>query len=249
MSSSLPTYFLLLAVTIGGCSTAGVNADTRLAAPASTAQISPETCAALASADSVTEDESSYRIQPGDVLGLHFYMSPEFDDELTVRPDGKITAREVGDVVAAGRTPAQLAAALDQAYSTELRAPEATVHVKATPSRQVYVDGQVSRPGSFALEPQMSAVQAIAQAGGLTEDAAPKAALLIRRDHCGRPSGIGFDLARAEKQPESDQDVRLLSGDIIYVPRSKISEVGLFVKHYVKDLMPVQPYLDRKSVV
>jgi protein involved in polysaccharide export with SLBB domain len=243
MSSSLTTWLLLLAVTIGGCSASGVNTDTRQAGPAGATQISPETCAALASADAGAEDESSYRIQPGDVLGIRFYMSPELDDEPTVRPDGKITAREVGDVVAAGRTPAQLATALDQAYSTELKAPEATVHVKATPSRQVYVDGQVSHPGTFKLEPQMSAIQAIAQAGGVTEDAAPTAALLIRRDHCGRPSGIGFDLARAEKQPESDQDVRLLPGDIIYVPRSKISEMGLFVKHYVKDLMPVQPYL------
>ena len=234
---------LLLTVIIGGCSSAGVSSDTRQAAPAIGTQISAETCAAMASADTGTQDEASYQIQPGDVLGIRFYMSPELDDEPTVRPDGKITVREVGDVVAAGRTPVQLATALDQAYSTELRAPEATVHVKATPSRQVYVDGQVSHPGSFALEPRMSAIQAVAQAGGVTEDAAPTAALLIRRDQCGRPSGIGFDLARAEKQPESDQDVRLLPGDIIYVPRSKISEMGLFVKHYVKDLLPVQPYL------
>jgi polysaccharide export outer membrane protein len=232
----------LTSLAIGGCASSKV-AGTPDATKSVILNISPEVCLHAIAKSTNPDDESSYRIQPGDLLDVHFYMSPEFDDELTVRPDGKIAMREVGELMAANRTSAQLASAINEMYSSELRAPAAIVEVKATPSRQIFVDGQVSRPGAFPLEPQMSAMQAVAEAGGLTDTAAPTAAVLIRRNPCGRSVGIGFDLARAAKQPESNQDVRLLPGDIVYIPRSNIGDVDLFVQQYVKNLIPIQPYL------
>jgi protein involved in polysaccharide export with SLBB domain len=189
-------------------------------------------------------EESAYLIQVGDILDVHFHLSPELDDEVAVRPDGKITLRLAGEMQAKGRTPSELAGALDDAYARELRTPGATVLVKSTPSWRVYVDGEVTHPGAFPLEPEMSAEQAIALAGGITPEAAPKRALLIRRDLCGTPTGIKFDLAKAQ-EPEgtAEENVAMLPGDIVYVPRSAIADVDLFVKHYVRDVLPVEPYL------
>lgn len=203
----------------------------------------PEQCIAAAMANPTADDESNYLIQPGDVLGIQLYMSPEFDDEVKVRPDGKITLRTAGEIMAKGRTPAQLARDVDRAYSRELISPDATVHVKATPSRRVYVDGQVTHPGAFPMEPRMSTLQAIALAGGLTPEAASSNAVLIRRDACGLPAGTIFDVAGARNGARPQEDLAMLPGDVIYVPRSKIANVDLFVKHYVKDILPIVPYL------
>lgn len=214
-------------------------------APSASARvaISPEACMAAAIANPTADDENNYRIEPNDVLDIDFYLNPEFNDEQTVRPDGKITLRLVGEIQAKGRTPGELARDLDKAYAHELYSPGATVHVKSTPSRLVYVDGQVAHPGAFAIEPRMSALQALAEAGGITEEAAPANALLIRRDACGTPAGIKLDLASARNGAAPQQDQGVMPGDIIYVPRSKIADVDLFVKQYIKNLLPVQPYL------
>ncbi len=241
MISGLRYFSLSAMLILLGCAAEASHGDGPIASPQNT--VSAEACMAAAMANPTADDENNYRIQPGDVLDIDFYLSPEFNDEPTVRPDGKITLRLVGEVQAKDRTPAALARDLDNAYARELNSPEVTVHVKSTPSRQVYVDGQVAHPGAFAIEPRMSAIQAVAEAGGVTEEAAPANTVLIRRDACGVPAGIKIDLATARSGTGPNQDPGVLPGDIVYVPRSKIADVGLFVKQYVKNLLPVQPYI------
>lgn len=208
-------------------------------------RLSPDQCAAGAQiqrAAEVTNSESGYLIQPGDVLNIEFYLNPEFNEKVTVRPDGQVTLRIIGDVKAWGLTPDQLAAELDQGYRTELRSPDAVVHVKNMPNRQVYVEGQVQKPGAFPLEGGMTTVQAVSAAGGLTDDAANQA-ILVRRDACGQPAGISVDLKDAMENPENSADVALMPRDVIIVPRSRIANMDLFVKQYVQNLLPIPPYL------
>jgi polysaccharide export outer membrane protein len=189
-----------------------------------------------------SDANGNYVIQSGDQLALDFYLNPEFNDDVTVRPDGKVTLRLIGDVQAAGLTPEQFAQVLDKSYQSELRNPDAAVHVKNMPSRQVYVQGQVSKPGAFVLEPGMTALQVISAAGGLT-DQASNDAVLIRRDTCGQPYGVKIDLASAKGTTGSAQDVALAPRDIVVVPRSGIASVDLFVKQYIQGLLPFPPYM------
>lgn len=204
--------------------------------------MSPEQCMANAEIQQTAlADPNSYIIQPGDDLSIDFYLNPEFNDQVAVRPDGKVTLRMVGDLKAAGLTSAQFANVIDKAYTSELRSPDAVVHVKNMPSRQVYVQGQVSKPGAFPLETGMTALQAISEAGGLTEDA-NSSAVVIRRDACGTPHPIRINLASASAHPDKGEDVALASRDILVVPRSTISNMDLFVKKYIRDLLPIQPY-------
>ena len=233
-----------IAVALGGCSarnaqTRGESGDKEFASQA----MSPEQCATNASIQESASQDADYRIQPGDSLALDFYMNSEFNDNsATVDPNGKIVLRMVGPIQAAGLTPSLLASSIDKAYSNELRNPGAVVHVNNMPNRQIYVQGEVAKPGAFPLQPGMTAVQALALAGGVTVDSAPDSTVLIRRDACGQSQGSEVDLASAVKKPGSGEDVALMPHDVVVVPRSKIANLDLWVKHYVRDALPVEPY-------
>ncbi len=234
------------ALVLGGCAASGARGD--VAGGAKAAVVSPEQCLSNGAVQSAAlgpaaSDPRSYHIQSGDQLEVDFYLDPEFNDQVSVGPDGKIALRMVGALPAAGMTPMQLAQEIDKAYSGELRSPDAVVNVKNMPARQIYVEGQVTRPGAFALQPGMTALQALADAGGVTPDAADDSVVLIRRDACGQPTGERLDLASASDGAASGEDVALMPYDILVVPRSRIANIDLFVQHYIRGLLPMEPYL------
>jgi polysaccharide biosynthesis/export protein PslD len=234
----------LSALAICGCAAHNQRGD--FAAPADVAAISPEQCetgAAIHRAALNSTDEHSYIIQPGDELAITFYLDPEFNDQVTVGPAGTISLRLIGSLQASGTTPSELAQLIDKKYMTELRSPDAVVDVKNMPEREVYVQGQVNKPGAFPLLSGMTALQAIADAGGVTPDADNESVVLIRRDACGRAAGERLDVASAISDPGKGDDAMLMPRDIIVVPRSRISNIGLFVRQYIRDLLPIQPYM------
>jgi polysaccharide export outer membrane protein len=243
--SIAPLALALCALVACGCSASASSAsrgDTKAAAAPQATNLSPEQCLNGAVIQT-SNDQQGYHIQPGDQLGITFYLNPEFNDEVPVSPDGRITLRLIGAIAAAGMTPSELAGQIDKDYLSELRSPDAAVIVKNMPGRQVYVQGQVNRPGAFPLEPGMTALQALADAGGLTPEAADDNVVLIRRDACGRPTGERLDLASAADNPGKGEDAALMPYDVLVVPRSRIANMDLFVKQYIRDLLPVQPYL------
>jgi polysaccharide export outer membrane protein len=233
---------MLIAVAVGGCSANNSQTESDSKQFASK-PMSSEQCAANASIEESAQQDSNYRIQRGDQLALDFYMNAEFNDTVTVDPDGKIVLRLVGPIQAAGLTTDQLASSVDKAYQNELRNPGAVVHLRSMPGREIYVTGEVTKPGSFPLQPGMTMVQALALAGGVTVDSAPDSTILIRRDACGQSQGSTVDLAAALKQPGSSEDVALMPRDVVVVPRSKIANADLWVKQHIRDILPVEPYI------
>jgi len=237
---------ITIAVAVGGCSAGSSQSQSERDQFASK-PMTPEQCAANAgiehSAESPAQQDADYRIQPGDQLALDFYMNSEFNDTATVDPNGKIELRMVGPVQAAGLTPSQLAKSVDNAYRNELRNPGAVVHLNNLPSRQIYVEGEVQKPGSFPLQPGMTAVQALALAGGVTDNSDAQGAVLIRRDACGQAQGTKIDLAAATKNPGSAEDVALMARDVVVVPKSGIASADLWVKQHIRDILPVEPYI------
>jgi polysaccharide export outer membrane protein len=234
-----------IAVALWGCSAQSENHGESGDKEFASKPLSAEQCAANASIqEAAARPDADYRIQSGDSLALDFYLNPEFNEnKVTVDPNGKIVLRMVGPVQAAGLTPDQLASSIDKAYSSELRNPGAVVHINNMPSRQIYVEGEVAKPGAFPLQPGMTAVQALALAGGVTVDSAPNNTVLIRRDACGQPQGSKVDLASAIKKPGSVEDVALLPRDVVVVPRSGVANFDLWMKQHVRDALPVEPYL------
>src|SRR5260370_36676993 len=103
------------ALVLAGCAAGSPSREASRNAFAPTA-LTPEQCAAGALIQAASETDSTYLIQPGDQLGIEFYLNPDFNDDIVVRPDGMITLRLVGDITAAGLTTTRLSQELDKDY-------------------------------------------------------------------------------------------------------------------------------------
>lgn len=176
-----------------------------------------------------------YRIVPGDRLELNFGLKmdglTDNRKEARVRADGRITVYPVGDVVAAGRTPMELQRAVSDLLAADLRAPRVTVEVVEMAGNQVHVLGRVDRPGSYAVTPFMTAMQAITLAGGFKDDAARNSVLVFHRDGARTVRVVRVRMDRVVKGEEL-ADVRLSRFDIVYVPRSAIGNIDVFARQF-----------------
>jgi len=193
----------------------------------------------------VAEDRSAaytakqYRIQPGDQLDVKFFYNPELNELLTVRSDGKITLQLVNDVVAAGLTPAELTAALTKAYAPELTNPRIAVIVRISISDKVYVDGEVNRAGLVNLTGPTTALQSIAQAGGMRESARPEEVIVLRRAEDRSVKAIRLNLKDVLHGESSAQDILLKPNDIVYVPKSAIANINKWIDTYIRKNIPL----------
>jgi protein involved in polysaccharide export with SLBB domain len=185
-------------------------------------------------------DLEPYVLQVGDELAIKFYNNPELNEDVTIRPDGMISLQLVDDVPAAGRTPKDLDADLTKRFKGELAEPQVSVIVRKAAGHRMYVDGQVGKPGEVTVVGGMTLYQALQQAGGLLETAHRKQIILIRKGPDGHPVGRAIDIRPIQSGEDPGADVPVRPLDIVYVPRSKIAEVDLFVKQYIRDALPIQ---------
>ncbi len=184
--------------------------------------------------------ESDIVLAPGDILEIKFPYASQFNDineTQTILPNGKITLALVGEVIAAGKTPAQLQAELVALHSKHLQHPAVTLSVISFFERKVYVGGEVIEPGLIALPGRLSVLEAIFEAGGFNMDKAEiKNVVLIRQlDNKRVAYALNFENALNGKEY---QPVYLQPKDVIYVPRTTIVNVGLWVNQYFYDLIP-----------
>ncbi len=119
-------------------------------------------------------DQDKYQIGPEDLLFVRVWREPDFTLPVAVRPDGKITMPLIGEVRAAGQSPLQLTASLKQLLTQYLNNPDVSVSVTEVRSRKFYIDGEVNRPGSFALVTPTSVLEALSRGGGFREFANTK---------------------------------------------------------------------------
>jgi protein involved in polysaccharide export with SLBB domain len=189
---------------------------------------------------SFRETVREYVIQPYDRLDVRFLYNPEFDEEVQVRPDGRLSLPLAHEVLAAGLTPAELTEVLNDRYSSELRDPHATVIVRTFSHDRIYVGGAVVEPKLIQLEGMMTALQAVYVAGGFNDEAKPEQVILIRRSPERTPMAIELNLADAEKGRDLSQDVTLEAFDVIYVPRSHIANANRFMQQYIRNMLPLR---------
>jgi protein involved in polysaccharide export with SLBB domain len=181
---------------------------------------------------------STFQLSLGDQFAVKFYQNPQLDEDVVIRPDGKISLQLIGDVDAVGKTPAALATEIENAYRSELATPRVTVIVRALGAPPIYVGGEVGKPGIVPLSPGLTLFQAIQAAGGLRDTAHMKQVVLIRRDGEGHPVGFSVDIRPLVGGTAAGQDVPLQAYDIAFVPRSKIADVDVWVRQYIRDAVP-----------
>ena len=182
-----------------------------------------------------------YYISVGDQLDVKFFYNPELNENLVVRPDGRISLQLVGEVMAAGRTPEELTSTLKKQYADQLATPEVTVIVRSFTPYKVFVDGEVNSRQVVALVSPMNILQAITYAGGFTETARTDEVVVIRRSQEGKAVAIPVNTKVVIDGTDMRQNIELMPYDIVYVPRSAIGNAAKWVDLYLRRTILLLP--------
>jgi polysaccharide export outer membrane protein len=177
-----------------------------------------------------TVTEGRYRLQPGDVLDVQFRYSPEFNQTITVQPDGYVSLEISGDLKVAGLTVEQARQAILKRASERLQDPVATVILKEFQRPYFVVAGEVAQPGRIEMRESVTAIQAIMLAGGMKETARSSQVVVFRKINSDMAEVKLLNLKSIRRTSDLENDLTLQAGDMVYVPRDKISKIERFMK-------------------
>jgi len=199
-------------------------------------------CASLAPSAARAQETSAapaplrYQIARGDSLDIKVFNANELSEQVIVRPDGKISVQVLDDVMAAGRTPEELAAELQAGWAKSFGDPRVTVVVREFAMRNVFVGGEVGADGIVPLRNKMTALSAVIAAGGFMSTAQLSNVVIVR-DAGGKPEAMKVDARKV--LDGTAPDVALAPFDVVWVPKSKIARVNMWVDQYVKHVLPI----------
>jgi polysaccharide export outer membrane protein len=159
-----------------------------------------------------------YRVGAGDVIAVVVWKEPDASvPETMVRADGKITLPLVKEVEIVGYTPTELEKDLAEKYARYIPGADVTVVVKEITSRKVYMIGAVKKEGPLLLLAPMTVLQAITEAGGLTDYAKRKKIYILRTEK-GKQTRLPFDYNAVIKGEHQEQNISVQPGDSIVIP-------------------------------
>lgn len=176
----------------------------------------PATAAASHLREPVSVAGPSYIIGADDTLHVSVWKETDLTATLPVRPDGMISLPLLNDVQAAGLTPMQLAASIQEKLKKYVTDPHVTVVVTAMNSQRIYVTGEVLHTGAMSLLPNMTVLQALANAG-FTQFANTKGIYLLRFEN-GRQKKLPVNYRQLIKGEAMEHNIILKPGDTIVVP-------------------------------
>jgi polysaccharide export outer membrane protein len=170
-----------------------------------------------------------YRLTPSDVLELRFPYVPEFDQTVTVQPDGYISLRRAGDLRVEGRTLPELKLMLVEAYANILREPVINIVLTEFEKPYFVATGEVVRPGKYELRGATTLTQGLALAGGHTGTAKHSQVILFRRFMTEWLEVKQVDVKKMHATRNLSEDPLLRPGDTIFVPKSTLSKIAPFI--------------------
>ncbi len=185
-----------------------------------------------------TQEPEAHRLAGGDELELRFVLNPELNERVVIGPEGQVTVPLLGPVDADGRTVPEFEAMLRRRYADMLRVPDVDVLVRGYGSERVFVGGEVRTPSVLTIDGQTDVLQGVLMAGGLLPTARADEVVLIRR-RAGQPPMLRtVNLKALISTGAASEEVRLRPYDVVYVPRSGIAELDLFVDQYLNQSLP-----------
>ncbi|MCK4995135.1 MAG: polysaccharide biosynthesis/export family protein [Candidatus Omnitrophica bacterium] len=173
-----------------------------------------------------------YIIGNGDVLFIKVWQNSDLDDEVIVRPDGRISFTLVGDVIATGMTISEFRQDLTSKLKEFIRSPQVSVSIKAIGGKKVIILGQVKSPGVYQLTGAKTILEAVSLAGGFTEHAVVSSVMLIEGGF-EKPEPKRLNLVKALERADISDNVALKTDDMIYVPRKFIKDVNYFLQQFL----------------
>jgi polysaccharide export outer membrane protein len=177
-----------------------------------------------------TPVESRYRLVPGDVLDIVYRYTPEFNQTVTLHPDGYVGLEIVGDVKLSGLTLEEARKTLIEKASFRLKDPEISLLLKEFQKPYFVVSGEVTQPGRFEMRESVTALQAVMTAGGFKDTAKMSQILIFRKINNDFAEVKVLNLKKIKKTSDLENDLTLEAGDIVLVPRNNFSKLEKYVR-------------------
>lgn len=187
-----------------------------------------------------TDAEPPYRLYPGDEVDISVLSAPELSKTTIIQPDGRVAMPLIDPVMVADLPLTDAQNALSRAYARQLLRPDVRIAIKAAQPLKIFVGGEVDKPGVYDMAGDTDALRAIMQAGGFKTSAKRSEVVIIRRGLDGRAMMRTVDFAKGISNPSASDLIPLRRFDLVYVPRTRVSETGQFVQQYIRDTLPVQ---------
>jgi protein involved in polysaccharide export with SLBB domain len=180
-----------------------------------------------------SEEAFTHRLGMGDRVKFDFQLTPENNEEVVVAPDGYIGLKAAGRIRAQGLSVSELQDVVVEAARTKLRNPMVVASLSDSRSARIIVGGQVKNPGVYAITSRPTVLEAVMIAGGLNPESRMNEVVVLRL----RPDNTAMlrrvNLQSFVGQADTAQNIRLQPEDIIFVPRSRVAEVNLWVEEYI----------------
>ena len=170
-----------------------------------------------------------YLLKTSDVLQITFPISPEFDQVVTVQPDGYVGLRGVGDIHVQGESVPQLTLSLEKAYGSFMHDPVINVELKEFEKPYFIAGGELGHPGKYELRGDTTVAEAVAIAGGFTEKSKHSEVVVFRRTPEGWLEAKRLDIKQMLASKDLAEDIHLRPGDLIYVPKNTLSKLHEFI--------------------
>lgn len=170
-----------------------------------------------------------YRLQPSDVVEVTFTVAPEFNQILTVQPDGYVMLKDAGAVEAQGLNLQEFDEAVRRAYQGYLHDPEPAVALKQFLQPYFVVGGQVGKPGKYELRSDTTVAEAVQIAGGFTPQAKHSQVVLFRRVDDNLVESRLLNLKKMLQGDGLKEDMHLQPGDLVFVPQNAMSKIAQFL--------------------
>jgi polysaccharide export outer membrane protein len=163
------------------------------------------------------EPKVEYVVGEGDVLHIDVWQEPEVSQNVTVRPDGNISLPLINEMKVGGMTPLQIQSLVADKLKNFVNQPKVTVTVTEVHSRRAFITGEVTHPGEYPLNTQVTVLQLIAQAGGFTPFAKTESVMILRSDN-GKELRLKFKYREVLHGKNTEQNIALQPGDTVVVP-------------------------------
>jgi polysaccharide export outer membrane protein len=222
---------LAIAIVSLGLASAQQNSQSAAAQVVAGSNTDTVSSATSATAPKLLPRDTRYRLCAGDSFDVSFELSPEFNQTVTVQPDGFVTLKSVGDVKVLDQTVPQLTQTLREAYGKILNDPLIVVVLKDFQKPYFIADGQLGHPGRYEMRGNLTLTEAVAIAGGFTDTAKHSQVLLFRRVSDEWMSAKIFNLKKMEKSGDLHEDPLLHPGDMLFVPKNALSKIKPFLPY------------------
>lgn len=175
-------------------------------------------------------EEKRYRLNPGDVIDVIYRYTPEYNQTITIQPDGFVMLEIVGELKIGGLTVDEARRLILESASKRLREPEVNLLLKVFQKPYFVVSGEVVQPGKFEMNENITALQAVLLAGGFKDSAKTSQILVYRKINAETAEVKLLNLKNIRKTSDLENDFELRSGDMILVPRNLVTKIERFVK-------------------